>query len=151
MGCLCPKDSLIQDILDSHNEIRTIHHSPILKQNIELNELAEKYSKDIAEDKACNGNSYKGLFLGENIYICRGLTFDQKEMCNDWYNEKNNYDKQLNQYQKKTCHFTQMIWKETKEIGFGMYKKNGVYYAVVFYYPPGNTLGEYQENVFLPK
>ena len=118
MGCLCPKDSLTQEILDIHNEIRSIHHSPLLKQNIELNNLAEKYAKDMAEDNAFINNFYKGLFLGENMYICMESTFDKKEMCKNWYNEKKNYDKQLNQYQKKTSHFTQMIWKQTKEIGF---------------------------------
>ena len=150
MGCLCPKDSLTQDILDIHNEIRATHHSPNLKQNKELDALAKKYAKEIAEDNVY-GNFYKDFFLGENIYICSDLSFNEKKMCNDWYSEKDNYDEQLNQYQKKTCHFTQMIWKETKELGYGMYKKNGVCYVVVFYYPPGNTFGEYQENVFIPK
>ena len=88
------------------------------------------------------------IFLGENIYIFKGEEpFNPKEICDAWYNEIKNYDKNLNEYQKNTSHFTQMIWKETKEIGFACKKVKRVYYAVALYYPPGNTSGECKENV----
>ena len=73
--------------------------------------------------------------------------FNAKDMCDKWYGEIKNYDKNLNEYQKNTSHFTQMVWKETKEIGFAYRKVRNVIYAVVYYYPPGNTFGEYKDNV----
>ena len=68
-------------------------------------------------------------------------------MCNSWYEEKKNYFKNSNKYSKNTSHFTQMIWKSTTDVGFGFKKKGDYYYGVAFYYPPGNVLGEYKENV----
>ena len=157
MGCLCPIDILIQETLENHNHKRALHKSEPLKINEELNKLAVEYAKQISKGNSIKEKLYNGIFLGENIYIYKGEDFDVneiKEMCNDWYNEINKYDKQLNQYQKNTSHFTQMIWKGTKELGFGFVKnkkdKDKIFYAVALYYPPGNILGEYKENVIIP-
>ena len=147
MGCLSDYN---QEILDIHNEKRALHNSPPLKINSQLNKIAEEYAKAIADKKSFLGNEYKNLFLGENIYIIKEGSFNNKIICNDWYNEINKYDKKLNKYQKNACHFTQMIWKGTKEFGFGKIKKNGFCYAVALYYPPGNTIGDFENNVFIP-
>ena len=40
-----------------------------------------------------------------------------------------------------------MIWKNTTDVGFEFKRKGDYCYAIAFYYPPGNTLGEYKENV----
>ena len=150
MGCLCPKDISIQETLENHNQKRALHESKPLKINEELNKLAVEYAKQISDGNSIKEKLYNGIFLGENIYIYKGEKLDVNEMCNDWYNEINKYDKQLNQYQKNTSHFTQMIWKGTKELGFGFVKnkkdKDKIFYAVALYYPPGNILGEFKEN-----
>ena len=154
MGCLCPKDISIQETLENHNQKRALHESKPLKINEELNKLAVEYAKQISDGNSIKEKLYNGIFLGENIYIYKGEKLDVNEMCNDWYNEINKYDKQLNQYQKNTSHFTQMIWKGTKELGFGIVKnkkdKDKIFYAVALYYPPGNILGEFKENVLFP-
>lgn len=47
-----------------------------------------------------------------------------------------------------TGHFTQVVWKESKELGVACTKaKNGNIYVVANYYPPGNYIGCYNENV----
>lgn len=44
-------------------------------------------------------------------------------------------------------HFTQMVWKGTKEIGVGKaFSKDGVY-VVVHYHPGGNVMGQFKDNV----
>ena len=42
-----------------------------------------------------------------------------------------------------------MIWKSTTDIGFGFWddKENNKYYNVILYYPAGNILGEFKQNV----
>ena len=138
----------INEVKNIHNEYREKHNSKPLTINEELNKLAKDYVKHISNGKTFSNNIYQGIFLGENIYISKGEeSFDAKNMCDAWYNEIKNYDKNLNEYQKNTSHFTQMIWKNTKEIGFGLKRKDGIYYGVVLYYPAGNVLGEYEENV----
>jgi hypothetical protein len=113
----------------------------------ELNKLAQDYAERLSQKKAPKIPIYKGIFLGENRYIYKGKMFDVEDMCNEWYNEIKLYDQNTNEYEKNTSHFTQMIWKNTKDVGFGFIRKREYCYAVAFYYPPGNTLGEYKENV----
>jgi pathogenesis-related protein 1 len=39
-------------------------------------------------------------------------------------------------------HYTQMVWRNTKEIGCGRIECKGQMIVVCNYYPPGNVLGE---------
>ena len=77
--------------------------------------------------------------------------YDVEEMCNTWYNEIKLYDKNSNKYGKNISHFNQLIWKNTTDVGFGFKRKGNFFFAVAFYYSPGNTLGEYKENVLFKK
>lgn len=46
------------------------------------------------------------------------------------------------------AHFTQMVWKSTKEAGFGMAKgRSGRVVIVANYHPAGNVIGQFGENV----
>ena len=88
--------------------------------------------------------------LGENLYINYQGPVDIKTICNSWYNEKNKYDFSNNKYQKGTGHFTQMIWKKTKEVGFGWgTSKNNKFYFLAYYFPGGNVIGKFKENVLV--
>ena len=64
-----------------------------------------------------------------------------------WYEEKKDY-----KYSKTKRirvgppigHYTQMVWKDTKEVGIShAISKKGSVYVVARYYPPGNYQGEY--------
>jgi hypothetical protein len=47
-----------------------------------------------------------------------------------------------------TGHFTQVIWKSTTKVGFGIARTNDYCVVVVANYsPPGNYIDEYKENV----
>ena len=132
-----------------HNQKRAHHEVEPLTINNELNLLAQKYSENLGNEKSPNHIIYKDVFLGENIYIYKGRDFNVEDMCNAWYNEGKAYNNKSLNYQKNTSHFTQMIWKETSEVGFGFKRRGKIYYCVAFYYPPGNTLGEFKDNIII--
>ncbi len=71
------------------------------------------------------------------------------QLTNGWYSEVSRYD-----YDecKGAGHFTQLVWKGSKELGFGFGKIGDRKYlaGVALYYPPGNLVGAYQENVLRP-
>lgn len=51
----------------------------------------------------------------------------------------------------KTGHFTQVVWKDSTELGVGMARnRNGEVYVVCNYNPAGNFLGSFTENVLPP-
>jgi hypothetical protein len=45
-------------------------------------------------------------------------------------------------------HFSQVVWRDSKELGVAFAKsRNGTIYVVANYSPPGNVTGRYAENV----
>ena len=58
-----------------------------------------------------------------------------------------NYNKP--KYKYKIEQFTQLVWKGSNEIGCGAACINeSKCYVSCNYYPPGNIIGEFQNNVF---
>ena len=42
-----------------------------------------------------------------------------------------------------------MVWKDSKEVGFGVARAaNGFFYAVANYFPSGNYSGQFKQNVY---
>jgi hypothetical protein len=75
--------------------------------------------------------------------------YSGKEMTETWYNEHKKYDYHNHRtYQSGTGHFTQIVWKNSKEVGFAQAQGSSMNYAVAMYYPAGNFLGEFDKNVF---
>ena len=137
------------DALELTNLYRKNHHVPPLKLNQELNEIAIKWANHLAEigDLVHSDNSYRGDILGENIFMCYGEEVNGKEMVKEWYEENNNYNYDED-YQNGKGHFSQMIWKSSKEVGFGFaVAEDGSYYGVANYFPAGNIMGLFKKNV----
>jgi hypothetical protein len=62
-----------------------------------------------------------------------------------WYNEIKNYTySKIDDSNSNAWHYTQMIWKNTKEVGLGMATcPNGNVVIVANYNPAGNFSGEF--------
>ena len=138
------------EALDLHNKYRTKHHSPPLTLNKELCLIAKNYAEKLAQSNnkkiEYSFGKYKGNDMGENIFVFQGKEASTESAVNTWYNESKNFDFNKD-FQKGTEHFTQIIWKDTKEVGFGTSNKGNKWFIVANYYPPGNFLGQYSVNV----
>ena len=138
------------EALDLHNKYRTKHYSPPLTLNKELCLIAKNYAEKLAQSNnkkiEYSFGKYKGNDMGENIFVFQGKEASAENAVNAWYNESKNFDFNKD-FQKGTEHFTQIIWKDTKEVGFGTSNKGNKWFIVANYYPPGNFLGQYSVNV----
>ena len=77
-----------------------------------------------------------------------GMAMTGEGMSQRWYDEIKNYNYEKPGLGMKTGHFTQVVWKGTEEAGFGVAKsKTGKFYAVGNYFPGGNMMGAFEENV----
>ena len=143
-------EEFANEALIAHNIYREKHHVPPVTLNREICLLAQKHANIMAlnEDFLHSHNTYKGEELAENLFMFTGNKISGENMVETWYNEGKDYDYN-GDFQKGSGHFTQIVWKETKEVGFAYAQsKNGTFYAVGHYYPPGNFLGEFSNNVF---
>ena len=85
---------------------------------------------------------------GENIYLATGLTKVSGAVpAQMWYDEIRMYDFAKATFNPQTGHFTQLIWKNTKEMGVAMIVKNKKIWVVANYAPPGNVVGQFKEQV----
>ena len=72
-------------------------------------------------------------------------------MTDQWYEEANNYN-YSDDFQQGKGHFAQIVWQKSREVGFGRARANdGKWYAVANYFPAGNYIGQFRENVSPPK
>ena len=138
------------DALNLHNKYRSKHHSPPLILNKDLCDIAQNYAEKLLQNSNKEAlysfGKYKGNDMGENIFEYNDKEVTAEMAINEWYNESKIYDFKKD-FQNGTEHFTQIIWKNTKEVGFGLSSKENKSFIVANYYPPGNFLGQYNLNV----
>jgi uncharacterized protein YkwD len=141
-----------QMILDHHNMARKEVGTAKLSWSKELAAYAQVWANYLADSNKCNikhrqeaGKNYKSY--GENIFEGSSAdAFKPVDASYSWYNEKKNYKYKIigEGTWYKTGHYTQMIWKDTKEIGVGVAVcPNKELIVVANYYPAGNYIGEY--------
>ena len=137
---------------DRHWELRKMHDCDSLNINNDLNKMAQMRAEKLSSstNEIFSEDIYKEDILGENILISN-KKLEPEELCDIWYNECDKYNYDLNKFQKGTGHFTQLVWKGTKDVGFGAiykdYKDGQLYVVVAYYFPAGNIFNEFKENV----
>jgi pathogenesis-related protein 1 len=109
----------VKQLIDQHNFAR----SEVGVSNVEWSEklasIAQNYANYLART-SCNlihSNNHK---LGENLFWGSGKYFSALDASASWYEEKELYTyEQINEYNNQNVgHYTQMIWKNTKFVGF---------------------------------
>ena len=155
-------NSVYEELLKQHNKIRKEFKSQNLSLNDDLKILAQNFADnyDILKDSNLLVNNYKGQPLGINYKVFNGDIKEINKICEEWIKEKEYYNeiknkgdnkaKDYKKYFSKTKHFTQIIWKKTREVGFGYSQlNNNEKIFVAFYFPAGNILNEFSENISL--
>lgn len=147
--------------LERHNQLRDKHGVPRLNLDSNLDNIAQAYSQKLAIIRKLIHSGAKGL--GENLAMAiSSVPFNQSpDNCykigqaasQDWYDEIKNYDFNKPEFGMNTGHFTQLVWKSSINVGFGIgFTDDGKsYYVVANYSPPGNVIGDFPNNVFPPR
>ncbi|XP_017040994.1 Golgi-associated plant pathogenesis-related protein 1-like [Drosophila ficusphila] len=134
--------------LDRHNELREKHGCPALELDDELTRDCENYARELTSMGEIKHSIANGLYSENLCYRSK----DPHKCVQDWYDEIKDYDFSKPGYKKITGHFTAMVWKKAKKMGFGQAKdEKGSFYVVARYSPQGNVEGEFKENVPKPK
>ena len=142
----------VESALNMHNQYRAMHGAEPLTVSQDLNKIAQDYANHIAKinQKVHSQNKYKGEQLGENIYWCTGTPIEGAAMTTTWYDEIKDYNFNKPGFKNGTGHFTQVVWKGSKQVGFGYAQSSdGAYFGVANYFPGGNinTPEYFSENV----
>jgi pathogenesis-related protein 1 len=143
-GSNVPQDQA-QLALDFHNQKRRDVGSPPLEWSTELAAYAQRWANHLATDNNCRLDHTVDKTYGENLFGGSGTTDTALFASQDWYSEKPKYTYSVltdaNWY--ATGHYTQMVWKNTTQIGIGQTNcAGGGSVIAAEYYPPGNYMGE---------
>lgn len=89
---------------------------------------------------------------GENIFCSwssiPNMVVKGWEPVEHWYSENVIHSYGREPSTLKTGHFTQVVWKDSRELGVGLAKnRSGQIFVVANYDPPGNFIGSFTENV----
>ncbi|EEF40264.1 pathogenesis-related protein 1 [Ricinus communis] len=130
-----------KDYVAAHNEVRAELGLGPVRWNEKLALYARKYIQTKVE--TCILEHSNGPY-GENLAKGSGEGFSGVDAVKLWADEKPNYDYLSNSCAGGMCgHYTQIIWRDTKEIGCAKTKcKDGWTYISCNYDPPGNYIGE---------
>uniref|UniRef100_A0A0K0EKU6 SCP domain-containing protein n=1 Tax=Strongyloides stercoralis TaxID=6248 RepID=A0A0K0EKU6_STRER len=134
-------------ILKETNRYRQAHGVGPLTYDYDLEKASQEYAKYLGDNNLFDHdpkNDQNGW--GENL--ARFSASIGSLATKKWYDEVDMYDFSKNQFSYDTGHFTQLVWKDTKKVGCGIYLKNEDLYVVCKYTPQGNFMNEFSKNVF---
>ncbi|XP_056011223.1 uncharacterized protein LOC125678534 [Ostrea edulis] len=146
----------IDECVKVHNKYRKKHGASSLSHAKDLSAFAQNWAEQLVSTNAFKHSDcmHKGERLGENIackWSSSGGDYSGKEVCDQWYSEISKHDFNNEPRSLGSGHFTQMVWKGSKEIGVGKAKTSGGKVIVVASYrPAGNLVGSFRENVSQP-
>ncbi|XP_078365446.1 uncharacterized protein LOC144649745 isoform X3 [Oculina patagonica] len=152
--------------LEAHNDYRFFHRAPPLKWSAELTRDAQAWANHLAANNLFDHDpTARPKDQGENLY---SMTYPKRlcdldengpdclscgEMVKMWYDEELDYDYVTGKAKvagAPILHFTQIVWKASKEMGMATAVANNRLVAVARYTPAGNIDGQFQENVLVP-
>lgn len=146
--------------LDAHNKVRRAHNLPPLTWSDKLANYAQQWANRSAKVRNCGmkHRPQQGRYKqehGENLWWASPRTWSNglrelqpitiQRVVKDWADEQPFYD-----YASNTCkpgeqcgHYTQIVWRETTQVGCAYQQcadKSQLW--VCNYNPPGNYIGE---------
>ena len=144
-----------KQIIDYHNQKRKEVGSPDLSWSVPIAQYAQKRADTIAKTK-----QFEHLAAGQNPYgenLAQGGSsgggpgYTVVSACDGWFTEKKLMPAgppvmSIALFNLGVGHYTQMVWKNTTEIGAGIahFEQDGFKMTVVVccYNPPGNMMGK---------
>ncbi|CAF1036049.1 unnamed protein product [Didymodactylos carnosus] len=148
-------NSFRQQALDAHNLYRRKYCVQQMTLDSYLNSVAQEYAQYLAQNNLFQHSNHQGM--GENLYMTSTtgqLSQNGADAVTSWYNENQLYNYDNPGFSMSTGHFTQVVWRASNRLGVGAaIANNGAWkklYVVANYAPPGNYLGQFQQNVPRP-
>jgi len=134
-----------QAVLSYHNQVRSNVNVPPLTWSVELAQYAANKAAKLAA-QGCILQHDKNSRYGENLFIgSKDLNHGAvTEAAKAWESERINYSgEKLNKANRSQAgHYTQMVWRNSRQLGCAKVTCGNQLIVVCNYTPAGNRLGK---------
>jgi len=132
------------DMLQQHNDYRAAHNADPLSIDPDLMDKAQAWADYLAANNKFEHTQEKylnGEYTGENIAMMSGGEAGAIDATSMWYCEVDDYKKNPNVWVNSPAigHFTQVVWKDSERVGFGIATGSDGMTRVVANYGPGGN------------
>jgi pathogenesis-related protein 1 len=134
------EDSLPRETLAAHNAVRATVKAPPLIWSDKLAVTAQEWANTLIERKQFLHRPKSKL--GENLFQIEGAKATPKQVVDRWASEASAYDYKTNHCHGACGHYTQIVWRDTKEVGCAVARGGAREVWVCEYNPPGNYVGQ---------
>jgi uncharacterized protein YkwD len=135
----------MQTILDAHNRYRASHCAAPLQWSDDIAKIAQAWADKLATTRC--GLEHSQSNLGENLAGGTASALTPQRAVDIWYQENKNYDFNHGGFSMTAGHFTQLVWKGSKQLGCGTATCKDTRVWVCNYDPPGNVEGQFPAAV----
>lgn len=135
-------------MLDLHNRVRADVGVGPLRWSQELADYAQRWADHLAATRCGlehrpRSGKWRGEF-GENLFMGTLGYYGVTDAVKGWAEEKRLYPGGPYQASwRGVGHYTQMVWRNTRNVGCATSQCRGNLLVVCNYDPPGNYIGEY--------
>lgn len=143
------QNSTAGEILNAHNRYRSEVGVPPLTWSNTLASQAQQWATHLASIGTLqHSSSAQRPNQGENLWGGTSRSFSFTQMVDTWGNEKQYFVRGTFPNVSNTGnwsqvgHYTQVIWRNTREVGCGGVDAGGKFFLVCRYSGPGNIQGQ---------
>jgi len=133
-------DDFALEMLNAHNDVRSKVELPPLQWSSELAAYSRKWANSLIANNRTAHNSESPF--GENI-LATGLGSTPASVVTEWASESQNYTYITNTCKGDCGHYTQLVWRSTRNVGCAMAHNKQREVWVCSYDPAGNFRGEW--------
>lgn len=127
-------------VLLEHNRARERVGVGPLVWNPRIADMAGRHAERLARTCRLEHSGLRGY--GENLFMGTVGFFGPADGIHSWIEEGRYYDHHANSGHGMTVgHYTQVVWRETTDVGCGQAVGCGNLWMVCNYSPPGNYIG----------
>ena len=129
-------------MVNAHNQWRSKLGLPPLRWSDEVANVAQEHANYLASTGRFEHNP--ATRYGENLFMAIGKQYSPTEVVDDWGSEVAYYDYATNSCRPgEMCgHYTQLVWRDTTEVGCAVARSGNREVWVCNYNPTGNYRGQ---------
>jgi len=126
-------------MLAAHNAIRATLKLPSLAWSGKIAKAAQQWADTLVKDGTFHHPAK--LAWGQNLAQFYRDEHIPDQVVYGWASEAAEYDYKTNRCGGICGHYTQLVWRDTKEVGCAVARREDREVRVCDYWPPGNYVG----------